>query len=114
MDKGTFRSGLSEPEVVEVGSKKRANTIYEEVTAALDDSNKHEKDMKEMMLNQSKSAWSNYQFKARANSILVIIGVIILKKTYLKSISLGKSRIVSAFAWPGIIGAICFIWASVA
>lgn len=53
MDKGTFRSGLSEPEVVEVWSKKRANTIYEEVTAALDDSNKHEKDMKEMMLNQS-------------------------------------------------------------
>jgi len=52
MDKGTFRSGLSEPEVVEVGSKKRANTIYEEVTAALDDSNKDEKDMKEMMLNQ--------------------------------------------------------------
>jgi hypothetical protein len=53
MDKGTFRSGLSEPEVVEVGSKKRANTIYEEVTAALDDANKHEKDMSEMMLNQS-------------------------------------------------------------
>ena len=53
MDKGTFRSGLSEPEVVEVGSKKRANRIYEEITAALDDSNKHEKDMKEMMLNQS-------------------------------------------------------------
>jgi hypothetical protein len=43
MDKGTFRSGLSEPEVVEVGSKKRANRIYEEITAALDDSNKHEK-----------------------------------------------------------------------
>ena len=53
MDKGTFRSGLSEPEVVEVGSRKIANTIYEEVTAALDDSDKHEKDMKEMMLNQS-------------------------------------------------------------
>jgi hypothetical protein len=51
MDKGTFRSKLSELEVVEVGSKKRANTIYEEVTATLDDSNKHKKDMKEMMLN---------------------------------------------------------------
>ena len=67
MDKGTFRSGLSEPEVVEVGSKKRANTVYDELTATLDDSNKHEKDMKEMMLKSVQSARSNYQFKARAN-----------------------------------------------
>jgi hypothetical protein len=78
MDKGTFRSGLSEPEVVEVGSKKRANTVYDELTATLDDSNKHEKDMKEMMLKSVQSARSNYQFKARANSILVIIGVILI------------------------------------
>src|SRR5215212_1366228 len=78
VDKGTFRSGLSEQEVVEGGFKKRANTVYDELTTTLDDSNKHEKDMKEMMLKSVQSARSNYQFKARTNSILVIIGVILM------------------------------------
>jgi hypothetical protein len=65
MDKGTFRPGLSEPEIVEAGFKKRANTAYDDLTTALDDSNKHEKDMKEMMLKSVQSARSNYQFKAK-------------------------------------------------
>jgi hypothetical protein len=118
MDRGTFRSGLSEPEVVEVGFKKRANTVYDEVTAALDDSNKHEKDMKEMMLKSVQSARSNYQFKARANGILVIIGVILianpivfiwLRSTGMIPAMTGNSDLTNLNYFLGGIGIVAFV-----
>jgi len=118
VDKGTFRSGLSEQEVVEGGFKKRANTVYDELTTTLDDSNKHEKDMKEMMLKSVQSARSNYQFKARANGILVIIGVILIANPiifiWLKSTGMipsmtGNSDLTNLNYFLGGIGIVAFV-----
>ena len=52
--------------------------LREHVKAALDEIDKHESQMKHTMEQSINSAKSNYKFKARVNTALIIIGIVLI------------------------------------